>query len=113
MADPLFAPEVRLLLEKDDQADMATFCETLHPATVAEALAGEFTVPQVWKFLHSTSVAHQAAIFAYFPLEWQVQMVEGAGKPEMARLIEAMSHDDRADLLRKLDARVREGLLRL
>jgi magnesium transporter len=113
MADPLFAPEVRLLLEKDDREGMATFCETLHPATVAEALEGGFTVPQVWQFLHSTSVAKQAAIFAYFPLEWQVQMAEGVGRPEMARLIEAMSHDDRADLLRKLEPRVREGLLRL
>ncbi len=113
MADPLFAPEARLLLEKDDREGMATFCETLHPATVADALAGEFTAEEVWRFLHSTSVANQAAIFAYFPLDWQVEMAEGAGRPEMARLIEAMSHDDRADLLRKLDPRVREGLLRL
>jgi magnesium transporter len=113
MSDPLFAPEARFLLEKDDREGMATFCETLHPATVAEALAGEFTVPQTWQFLHSTSVDKQAAIFAYFPLEWQVQMVEGAGRPEMARLIEAMSHDDRAELLRKLDPQLREGLLRL
>jgi magnesium transporter len=113
MSNPLFAPEARLLLEKDDRDGMKTFCETLHPATVAEALEGDFTVPQVWQFLHNTSVANQAAIFAYFPMEWQVQMAEGAGRPEMARLIEAMSHDDRADLLRKLDPQVREGLLRL
>lgn len=113
MSDPLFAPEVRLLLEKDDHEGMATFCETLHPATVAEALADEFAVAQVWHVLQSTGVAKQAHIFAYFPLEWQVKMVEGAGRQEMARLIEAMSHDDRADLLRKLDPKVREGLLRL
>jgi magnesium transporter len=113
MADPLFGPEARQLLEKNDTAGMATFCETLHPATVAEVLEGEFDVEDVWRFLHSTNIHHQAAIFAYFPLDWQVKMVEGAGRPHMARLIEEMSHDDRADLLRKLKPQVREGLLRL
>jgi magnesium transporter len=113
MADPLFTPEARLLLEKNEPEAMATFCETLHPATVAEALSDGFPVEDVWRFLHATSIANQAAIFPYFPLEWQVKMVEGAGRQEMARLIERMSHDDRADLLRRLDPQVRDGLLRL
>jgi magnesium transporter len=113
MSDPLFTPEARLLLEKNDVEAMATFCETLHPATVAEALSGDLPVEDVWRFLGSTSIANQAAIFAYFPLEWQVRMVEGAGRQQMARLIEQMSHDDRADLLRRLDPQVAEGLLRL
>src|SRR5262245_16335617 len=113
MPDPLFGPEARLLLEKNDTAGMATFCETLHPATVAEVLAGDCDVEDVWRFLHSTDIHRQAAIFAYFPLDWQVKMVGGAGRPHVARLIEEMSHDDRAELLRKLDPQVRESLLRL
>jgi magnesium transporter len=40
-------------------------------------------------------------------------MVEGTGRQHMARLIEQMSHDDRADLLRRLMPRVAESLLRL
>jgi magnesium transporter len=113
MSDPLFTPEARLLLEKDETEAMATFCETLHPATVAEALSDGFPVEDVWRFLHSTTISHQAAIFAYFPLAWQVRMVEGTGRQQMARLIERMSHDDRADLLRRLDPQVAESLLRL
>jgi magnesium transporter len=113
MSDPIFTPEARQLLEKNDTEAMATFCDTLHPATVAEALSGDFPVEDVWRFLNTTSIRHQAAIFAYFPLEWQVRMVEGTGRPHMARLIEKMSHDDRADLLRRLDPQVVEGLLRL
>ena len=113
MADPLFGPEARLLLEKNDTAGMAEFCDTLHPATVAEILEGEFAVEDVWRFLKSSDVNHQADVFAYFPPEWQVKLVQGAGRPQMARLIEAMSHDDRADLLRRLDPKVREELLRL
>jgi magnesium transporter len=40
-------------------------------------------------------------------------MVEGTGRQHMARLIEQMSHDDRADLLRRLPPPVTESLLRL
>jgi magnesium transporter len=113
MSHPLFTPEARLLLERDDVPAMEAFCETLHPATVAESLAGDFSVEDVWRFLNTTSIAFQAAIFVYFPLEWQVQLVEGTGRPHMARLIEQMSHDDRADLLRRLEPQVVESLLRL
>jgi magnesium transporter len=113
MAHPLFTPEARLLLETNDTAAMQTFCETLHPATVAETLAESFSVEDTWRFLQTTSIANQAAIFAYFPLEWQVKMVEGTGRAHMARLIEQMGHDDRVDLLRRLPGPVAEGLLRL
>ncbi len=114
MSHPLFTPEARLLLEKDETDAMQAFCETLHPATVAESLAADaFTVEDVWRFLVTTSIANQAAIFVYFPLEWQVQLVEGTGRPHMARLIEQMSHDDRADLLRRLEPKVADSLLRL
>jgi magnesium transporter len=113
MAHPLFGPEVRLMLQENDANDMKTFCETLHPATVAETLAGEFEVEEVWRFLQHTHIRNQAAIFEYFPIEWQVKMVEGTGRQQMARLIEKMSHDDRADLLRRLMPRVAEALLRL
>jgi magnesium transporter len=113
MPHPLFGPEVRYMLQEKDTADMSTFCETLHPATVADTLAEEFDVEEVWRFLQNTSIKNQAAIFEYFPIDWQVKMVAGTGAPHMARLIEQMSHDDRADLLRRLQPQVAEGLLRL
>jgi magnesium transporter len=113
MVHLLFGPEVREMLQENDSEGMKTFCETLHPLTVAEALAGEFTVEEVWRFLQNTSIRHQAAIFEYFPIDWQVKMVEGTGRQHMARLIEKMSHDDRVDLLRRLMPRVAEELLRL
>src|SRR5262245_30997522 len=113
MVHVLFGPEVRLMLEENDSEGMKAFCENLHPATVAEALAGEFDIEQVWRFLQHTSIRNQAAIFEYFPIEWQVKMVEGTGRQHMAHLIEKMSHDDRVDLLRRLMPRVAEQLLRL
>lgn len=113
MVHVLFGPEVHQMLEENNEAGMRVFLESLHPATVAETLAGDLDVEQVWRFLSCTSIRNQAAIFEYFPIDWQVQMVEGAGRERMARLIEQMSHDDRVDLLRRLMPRVAEGLLRL
>ena len=113
MAHTLFSPEVKYLLEENDTAAMKVFLESLHPATVAEALATDLPVDQVWRFLKHTSIKHQAVIFEYFPIDWQVQMVEGIGREHMAELIELMSHDDRVDLLRRLMPRVAESLLRL
>lgn len=109
----LFGPEVRYLLQENDVEGMKAFLENLHPATVAEALSGDLEVEHVWKFLENTTIRHQASIFEYFPIEWQVKLVEGAGKERMAHLIEKMSHDDRVELLRRLMPRVAENLLRL
>ncbi|MFM7152229.1 MAG: hypothetical protein ACKO23_20565, partial [Gemmataceae bacterium] len=84
MSDPLFTPEARWMIEKKDRPAMETFCQTLHPATVAEALDDPtIEVPHLWEFLRSTSIENQAAIFAYFPVEKQMDMAEGAGREHM------------------------------
>jgi magnesium transporter len=101
------------MLQENDTTGLKAFCETLHPATVAETLAEDFSVEEVWRVLGTTGIRDQAAIFEYFPIEQQVEMAEGTGRQHMAKLIEQMSHDDRADLLQKLSPRVAEGLLRL
>jgi len=113
MPHALFGPEVRMMLEANQLEEMKVFLEDLHPATIAETLSDELTVEQTWKFLENTGLRNQAAIFEYFPTEWQIQMAEGAGKERMAHLIEKMSHDDRVDLMRRLSPRVAENLLRL
>src|SRR3954447_22817343 len=113
MSHPLFGPEVRLMLQADDAAEMRTFCETLHPATVAEALSGDFSAEEVWRVLETTSIRDQATVFEYFPIDQQVKLAEGTGRPHMAKLIEQMSHDDRVALMRRLPPRVGEALLRL
>ncbi len=113
MADPLFGPELQLLRQENDTAGQKVFCETLHPATVAETLAELLEPEEVWRVLQHTDIKTQAAIFEYFPIEWQVKMVEGIGRQHMAKLIEQMSHDDRAELLRRLRPRAVEQILRL
>src|SRR5258708_4529782 len=113
MPHPLFTPEVRQMLDDGDAAGLRAFCETLHPATIAEALAADFSPEDVWRVLNQTTIRDQAAVFEYFPIETQVRLAEGTGRPHLAKLIEQMSHDDRADLLRRLAPPVAEALLRL
>lgn len=113
MAHPLFGLEGRILFQNQDIAGMKAFCETLHPATVAQALSEELTVDEVWQFLNNADIRSQAAVFEYFSTEEQVRLVEGVGRERMAKLIEQMSHDDRGNLVRRLRPRVAEELLRL
>jgi magnesium transporter len=112
MPHPLFSPEVRLALQENDVSDMAAFVENLHPATVAESL-DDLEPQDTWRFLKSSPIKQQALVFEYFPHEKQEELAVGTGRMEMAKLIEQMSHDDRADLLHRLAPNVREQLLRL
>ncbi|HMP16403.1 MAG TPA: magnesium transporter, partial [Gemmatales bacterium] len=112
MPHPLFSPEVRLMLEENDQAGMAAFVENIHPATVAEAL-DELEPQDIWKFLKPCPIAQQALVFEYFSHEKQEELALGTGREDMAKLIEQMSHDDRVDLLRRLAPSVSESLIRL
>lgn len=113
MSHALFTPEVKYMLDENNDRGMRDFCESLHPATVAEALASDLPVDQVWRFLKHTSIKNQAVIFEYFPIDDQVRLVEGTGREHMAELIKEMSHDDRVDLMRRLMPKVVESILRL
>ena len=111
MSHPLFGPEVKLMLEEKNAPGLREFCEQLHPATVAEAL-DEFTPEQIWEVISQSNIRTQASVFEYLPPAVQVQMAETA-RPQMGQLLSKMSHDDRVDLLRRLPALVKEGVMRL
>src|SRR3954467_3382511 len=109
MSHPLFAPEIRRMIADQDADGLKAFCESLHPATVAEALDDEFTPEQIWEVISHSNIRTQAAIFEYLPHARQIEMVEAA-RPQVGQLLGKMSHDDRADLLRRLPPRVVESL---
>ncbi len=112
MAHPLFAPEVKLMLAEENLAGLSEFCESLHPATIAEALDEGFTPEQIWEVISQANLRTQASIFEYLPPGVQVEMAERA-RPQMGQLLSKMSHDDRVDLLRRLPPRVTESVMRL
>lgn len=112
MTHPLFSPEIKVMLQAADAAGLREFCESLHPATVAEALDGEFTPDQIWEVISNANLRTQASIFEYLPPQLQVEMAEKA-RPQMGQLLSKMSHDDRVDLIRRLPGRVTESVMRL
>ncbi len=112
MANPLLTPEVRSMLASQDTASLTAVVNELHAASVAE-LAEDLSVEDFWQLLNHASVERQAEIFSFVPLDIQETLVEGLGHERVSRLLEAMSHDDRVDLLRRLEPEIVESLLPL
>ena len=100
------------LIASGDQQALRDFCEDHHPATVAEALEA-LELDEIWNVLHLISVENRAAIFPHFDLDLQVELAGGERRREMAKLLEEMESDERADLVMELDEKVREEILPL
>jgi len=112
MLNPLMLPELRDLLEQGDTEVLAELVTELHPASVAEFSEG-LSVEEVWRLLDYAPIPVQADIFSFYSPRKQEELVSGVGRKRMSRLLEEMSHDDRVDLLQRLDDDVVEGLLPL
>lgn len=104
--------DLKALLDRADQQALKDFCEDHHPATVAEALA-EMEINDIWAVLHLLSVEQRAWIFPHFDLELQVELAGGERRRDMAKLLEEMEADERADLVQELDEKVRDEILPL
>jgi len=112
MYNPLLLPELREMLAAHDANGLSAVIDELHPATTADFSEG-LSVEETWQLLDYAPVEKQADVFAFFPIEKQVEMVSGVGRDRMSRLLEAMSPDDRVDLLKRLDSEVVESLMPL
>ena len=112
MINPIFLPELRSMLAEGDNEGLACVMNELHPATVAEFAEG-LSVDETWQLLDHGGIERQAAVFVYFPLSKQVEMVHGVGAERMSKLLEAIAPDSRAELLRRLPHEVVESLLPL
>lgn len=110
--NPLLKPDLLEMLEQDDIDGMREFCNSLYPAITAEVLA-DMPVADIWKVLSSTNPAMQAEILTFFPLVLQESLVDAIDRDSLSSLIEAMSSDDRADLLARLDDHQVESILPL
>jgi magnesium transporter len=112
MSNPLILPDLREMIVEQDHAGLSQIVEELHPATVADFSDG-LTNEETWMLLDHAPVTRQADVLAFLPADRQVEMVTGAGRHLISKLLEAMPHDDRVELLRQLDPDVVEDLLPL
>lgn len=112
MTSMLLLPELRSMLAEDDREGLTALMTELHPATVADWTEG-LSVEDTWKVFSHAGIDRQAEVFGFFPINKQVEMASAEGRLRMSRLIEAMAHDERVDLLKRLDPEVVESLLPL
>jgi magnesium transporter len=110
--NPLILPDLKQMLAENDDAGMKQITSELHPAMLADITEG-LSADETWQLLDRAELHHRAEIFAYFPLERQIALAAGAGRERMSKLIEAMPHDSRVELIRRLDPEVVDALLPL
>ena len=111
-ANPILIPELRVMLGEGDAEGLREVARELHPATVANFSEG-LDDRELWQLLDCLPVARQAAIFPYFSLPRQVQLVKAADRAHLGPLIESMAADNRDDLLRELEPEMVEEILPL
>jgi magnesium transporter len=108
----LLVPELRELLEQQDHETLREIMTELHPADLAE-YTEELTVEETWRLLSYAPIRKQAEIFSFYSHSKQIEMLNRVGREHMAKLLEAMPHDDRVDFLKRLDESLVESLLPL
>jgi magnesium transporter len=108
----LYLPELREMLAGHSEADLREFCTALHPARTAEFMEG-LTADEAWQVLKFAEPRVREEIFAFFPDETQIQLIETQDRAEVAKLIVELAADDRVDLLEEVMPEVVDEILPL
>jgi len=112
MSNPILVPELLELIEAADKSKLQEVAEALHPAEMANFVAA-LKDEDIWRFFALFPKAEAAEVFSHFELERQVDLASDANRHAMARMLEELPHDDRADLVNKLDPKIVEQILPL
>lgn len=112
MVNLLLLPEIRQMIAERDEIGLAELMSVLHPASIAEFAEG-LADEEVWQLLQRGSIQRQAEVFPFFSPEKEQSLLQGLGRENMSRLLEAMSHDDRVALLKRCDTTTVDNLLPL
>lgn len=105
-------PVLQEILNISDSARLEKLVNSTHPAEMAEIIAA-LDDADVWRLLPLIPHRQAALIFSHFNQERQVQLASGTSRQDMAKMLEALPHDDRADLVNQLDPEVAEQILPL
>jgi magnesium transporter len=112
MINTLLLPELREMLAENDSAGLADYSMAMHPARAAEFMEG-LDAAETWAVLRHADPERRVQIFKHLDESRQVEIIETSEHAEAARLIAAMSPDDRVDLLKQVAAETVEALLPL
>ncbi|NLY42316.1 MAG: magnesium transporter [Desulfovibrionales bacterium] len=112
MANPIFAPELLELITLEDTDTLQDVASSMHPAEMADFVAA-LEDTDVWRLLLLLPMQQAAEIFSHFDLDRQVDLASDVNRQAMAHMLEALPHDDRADLVNRLEPQVAEQILPL
>ncbi|HQH92028.1 MAG TPA: magnesium transporter [Candidatus Fermentibacter daniensis] len=98
------------MLAADDSEALRSFCESGHPAVIAEFIS-DMSGQEAWTVLLHAVPALRSEIFSHLDEDLQVEIIGSLRREEVARLLAEMSPDDRADLFKQLPEDLRESVL--
>jgi magnesium transporter len=108
--NPFLVPELRDMPAAGDSKPFRDFCESGHPAVIAE-LISTLSSQEAWTVLRHADIPLRSEIFSHLDKDLQVEIVGSLRREEVARLLADMSPDDRADLFKQLPEDLRESVL--
>lgn len=112
MTEQLQPTDLQQLLSENDRDAIRQYCQQSHPERVAGTLQ-DLEADQAWRILHMLDIEKRADVFTHLDLDVQVDLATGQNRRGMARLLEEMPPDDRADLVQNMDEKLIEEILPL
>lgn len=103
MLEQLVLPDLRQAVLEKDWDSLREFCAILHPPIIAGVIEELPDFDAVWTAFGQVQAPARIAVFEYFSETTQDQIVTRLPKAELAVLIERMAHDDRVDLVKRMD----------
>lgn len=98
------------LVRQDHIEKIVEMVDSEHSADIAALI--EKLEPEIgWKILRQVPPEEQASILTYFSAEAQREISQCIGGDELSKIMNLMHHDDRVDLLKKLDQPLQDRVL--
>ncbi|NOZ60208.1 MAG: magnesium transporter [Calditrichaeota bacterium] len=110
MKNLLLLPELRELLENNDTEILKEFCESSHPAEVADFISG-LEPQEIWQILLMVQSDIRIEIFSYLPEDIQLDIAQKLNRKELSVLFTDLPPDERVDLFKKLTPEIQSSLL--
>ncbi|MCC5961670.1 MAG: magnesium transporter [Rhodobacteraceae bacterium] len=110
MAVVMSQDDMRAHLAQGDFLTLREALADLHPADLAN-LVGGLPPSEAAKLMRALSPAQQGKVYGYFGPRFQIAMARHIARPDFARIVTDMSHDERADLWKALSPDQRATLL--
>lgn len=103
MLERLLLPELREAVVTRDWKGLAELCSIIHPSVVAQMLVNLEDIELEWATFEHIDPMVRTQIFEYLPPEIQDQLVARLPLGELAGLLEMMAHDERVDIVKRMD----------